>query len=397
VEGARRAVAETRVFPVTAVAPAEGRCLRSGFVIPKNSPNKDGAYAYLDAMLDKSAQEAFAVDMGYNPTVTTRCRADLNQRIGFTPTRFKNSSISTTNHMNKNDVPFKGMVGQGAEELRVRCSPRLRIEWTPLFFLPSPGGGPSRGEEKNWRNNRWPRRLQRNSIQTKGRLVALSHDAGRAGDGVRGRRLIVPLAILFRYSFNSFEPRRMMVETFTLGQYVKFSPILLHRRAWTTLRVAALCTVTASSWVCRSLTCGAHPVAVQRMCYHAGGAAAVRRNAVRAAWVDDPVRLQGFLNVTLMQFGVITEPLQIMYTRAPSLPHHCRQSALHGADLAERDRSINRNVEEAAFSLGAGDHDVSFACCCRCRARHPAGTILTFILGMNAYATLSCSAAPNSR
>ena len=28
--------------------------------------------------------------------------------------------------------------------------------------------------------------------------------------------LLMPLAILFRYSFNVFEPRRMMVETFAL-------------------------------------------------------------------------------------------------------------------------------------------------------------------------------------
>ena len=60
----------------------------SGFVIPKNAPNKDGSYAYLDAMLEKSAQEAFAVDMGYNPTVTNAVVApDLNKRIGFTPER----------------------------------------------------------------------------------------------------------------------------------------------------------------------------------------------------------------------------------------------------------------------------------------------------------------------
>ena len=38
--------------------------------MPKNAPNKAGAYAYLDAMLEPSAQEGFADDMGYNPTVT---------------------------------------------------------------------------------------------------------------------------------------------------------------------------------------------------------------------------------------------------------------------------------------------------------------------------------------
>jgi putative spermidine/putrescine transport system substrate-binding protein len=71
---------------VQSVAPAEGVPMYvSGFMIPRNAPNKDGAYAYMDAMLEKSAQENFAIDMGYNPTVTNATVApDLQQRIGFT-------------------------------------------------------------------------------------------------------------------------------------------------------------------------------------------------------------------------------------------------------------------------------------------------------------------------
>jgi len=71
---------------VEPVAPAEGVPMYvSGFMIPKNAPNKAGGYAYMDAMLEKSAQENFAVDMGYNPTVTNATVApDLQKRIGFT-------------------------------------------------------------------------------------------------------------------------------------------------------------------------------------------------------------------------------------------------------------------------------------------------------------------------
>ena len=77
--------------PCRPIAPGEGALAYvSGFVVPKNAPNKAGAYAYLDAMLEKSAQEAFAVDMGYNPTVTNAVVApDLNKRIGFTPDEIK--------------------------------------------------------------------------------------------------------------------------------------------------------------------------------------------------------------------------------------------------------------------------------------------------------------------
>jgi putative spermidine/putrescine transport system substrate-binding protein len=96
-------------IPVTSVAPSEGALAYiSGFVVPKNAPNKDGAYAYLDAMLEKSAQEAFAVDMGYNPTVADATVApDLNQRIGFTPDEVKKLVDLDYDYMNKNDVDFK--------------------------------------------------------------------------------------------------------------------------------------------------------------------------------------------------------------------------------------------------------------------------------------------------
>ena len=58
-------------IPCEAVSPVEGiPAYVSGFVIPKNAPNKDNAYAYMEAMLAKAPQEAFAVDMGYNGTVT---------------------------------------------------------------------------------------------------------------------------------------------------------------------------------------------------------------------------------------------------------------------------------------------------------------------------------------
>jgi putative spermidine/putrescine transport system substrate-binding protein len=96
-------------IPVTAVAPTEGALAYiSGFTIPKNAPNKEGAYAYLDAMLDKSAQEAFAIDMGYNPTVTNAVVApDLNKRIGFTPDEIRKLVDLDYDYMNRSDVEFK--------------------------------------------------------------------------------------------------------------------------------------------------------------------------------------------------------------------------------------------------------------------------------------------------
>jgi putative spermidine/putrescine transport system substrate-binding protein len=94
---------------VLSAVPAEGALAYvSGFSIPKNAPNADGAYAYLDAMLDPSAQENFAIDMGYNPTVTdAKVAPDLNERIGFTPEEVKNLIDLDYAYMTENDVALK--------------------------------------------------------------------------------------------------------------------------------------------------------------------------------------------------------------------------------------------------------------------------------------------------
>jgi putative spermidine/putrescine transport system substrate-binding protein len=94
---------------VQSVAPSEGLPMYvSGFSIPKNAPNKEGGYAYMNAMLDKSAQENFAVDMGYNPTVTNAVVApDLQQRIGFTPEEQKRLIDLDYGYIAKNDSALK--------------------------------------------------------------------------------------------------------------------------------------------------------------------------------------------------------------------------------------------------------------------------------------------------
>lgn len=56
--------------------------------------------------------------------------------------------------------------------------------------------------------------------------------------------LIVPLAILFRYSLNQFDPRRMMIDAFSIENYVKFFTDPFYTNILgTTLRVSAICTV----------------------------------------------------------------------------------------------------------------------------------------------------------
>lgn len=92
---------------VESVTPSEGALSYvSGFVVPKNAPHRDGAYAYLNAMLEPSAQEAFAKDMGYNPTVkNAEIPPELNKRIGFTPEEVDNLK----------DLDFKYMADHSVE------------------------------------------------------------------------------------------------------------------------------------------------------------------------------------------------------------------------------------------------------------------------------------------
>ena len=94
---------------VESIAPSEGiMAYVSGFAIPKNSPNKEGAYAYMNAMLEKSAQENFAIDMAYNPTVNTAVVApDLKKRIGFSDDEVKRLIDLDYSFIAKNDAAMK--------------------------------------------------------------------------------------------------------------------------------------------------------------------------------------------------------------------------------------------------------------------------------------------------
>jgi putative spermidine/putrescine transport system substrate-binding protein len=94
---------------VATSVPSEGALLFVlGWSIPKNAPNKAGAYAFLDAMLEKKAQEAFALKLGYPPTVTnTEIAADYAARIGFTPDQLKALVDLDYAYLSKNDVALR--------------------------------------------------------------------------------------------------------------------------------------------------------------------------------------------------------------------------------------------------------------------------------------------------
>ncbi|MCX8997950.1 extracellular solute-binding protein [Rhizobiaceae bacterium BDR2-2] len=94
---------------VEAVTPSEGILpYTSGMVIPKNAPNVEGAYAYINASLEPAAQQAFAVDMGYDGTVENAgIDADLKSRIGFTPEEVAKIQTIDQEFILNNDVEMK--------------------------------------------------------------------------------------------------------------------------------------------------------------------------------------------------------------------------------------------------------------------------------------------------
>jgi putative spermidine/putrescine transport system permease protein len=168
--------------------------------------------------------------------------------------------------------------------------------------------------------------------------------------------LLLPIAILFRYSLNRFVPRLLMVEAFTAENYVKFFSDAYYLSVFgTTIRVAVICTAaclllgfplayvlarTQSRFKAHLLMLVVLPLFVG--------------NAVRAAGWMTLFGRKGFLNALLLGLGVLHDPAEIMFTEqavvvgiiAVNLPYMVLtlQSVIEG---------IDRSLEEAAFSLGA--------------------------------------------
>jgi putative spermidine/putrescine transport system permease protein len=204
-------------------------------------------------------------------------------------------------------------------------------------------------------------------------------------------QLVIPAAILFRYSLNRFDPASYMVEAVTAENYVKFftDPYylgILLRTVRVSLVSTLICLVMGfplAYWLARMTSRWKNLMVILVVLPLFIG------NAVRAAGWMTLFGSKGFVNVTLMTAGIISEPLTLMYTELAvvvgiitvNLPYMVLtlQSVIEG---------IARSIEEAALSLGATPLR-TFR-----RVVWPlalpgtlAGTILTFILAMNAYAT----------
>ena len=203
--------------------------------------------------------------------------------------------------------------------------------------------------------------------------------------------LLVPIAILFRYSLNAFVPGQFMVDALTMENYAKFfSDPYYVNILFRTVRVATICTFICLIFgfplayvLARSQSRFKNIFIILVVLPLFVG------NAVRAAGWMVSLGNKGFFNQMMISLGIIDKPIEIMYTEAAvligiiavNLPYMVLtlQSVIEG---------IPPMIEEAAFSLGANPTRMAL------RVLWPlalpgmlAGGILTFILAMNAYAT----------
>ncbi len=203
--------------------------------------------------------------------------------------------------------------------------------------------------------------------------------------------VLAPLLFLLRYSLNQYDPRLLMIAATTPENYVQFFTDAYYLEVfWTTLWVAsvttAICLVLGfplAYLLARTQTRYKNLLLIGVVIPLFVG------NAVRAAGWMTLFGSRGFLSVGLMELGLADGPTEIMFTTAAvvigiiavNLPYMVLtlQSVLEG---------INSSLEEAAYSLGAPPMTMLR------RVLVPmalpgiaAGSILTFILAMNAYAT----------
>ncbi|HTR10302.1 MAG TPA: ABC transporter permease [Paraburkholderia sp.] len=203
--------------------------------------------------------------------------------------------------------------------------------------------------------------------------------------------IVLPGLQLVRYSFNHFDSVQMMQAAFTLENYVQFlTDPYYHAVLWTTVKVAALCTVlslvfgfpvayvlakTQSRYKSQLVMLLVFPLLVG--------------NVVRAAGWMVMLGNAGFVNALLLALGVVDQPVRLLYTpfavvagtTAVVLPYMILtlQSVLEGLDFS---------IEEAARNLGASFSQTLARIVLPMAAPGvAAGTMLVFILCMNAYAT----------
>ncbi|MGJ4917947.1 ABC transporter permease [Bradyrhizobium sp. HKCCYLRH2060] len=203
--------------------------------------------------------------------------------------------------------------------------------------------------------------------------------------------LVGPMILMFRISLNQFSPTQLMMQALSLDNYIKAATDPYYQQIiLATLGIALLCTLLtlilafpAAYWLGRMESRWKSLVVIATLFPLLVG------NVVRSAgWMALFAR-DGLVNTSLLKLGLISTPLEIMYTTkaviigiiAVVLPYMI-------LTLSAVIESIPRDLEYAAANLGASGARVFW------RVILPlsgpgvaAGSILVFVLCMNTYAT----------
>ncbi|WP_315701204.1 MULTISPECIES: ABC transporter permease [unclassified Bradyrhizobium] len=203
--------------------------------------------------------------------------------------------------------------------------------------------------------------------------------------------LVGPMILMFRISLNQFSPTQLMVQAFTPENYIKAATDPYYQQIIvSTLGIALLCTLLtlvlafpAAYWLGRIESRWKSFVVIATLFPLLVG------NVVRSAGWMALFSRDGLLNTALEKVGLISEPLEIMYTPkavilgiiAVVLPY----MILTIASVIE---SIPHDLEDAAANLGASGARVFWRVILPLSAPGvAAGSILVFVLCMNTYAT----------
>jgi putative spermidine/putrescine transport system permease protein len=203
--------------------------------------------------------------------------------------------------------------------------------------------------------------------------------------------IVIPALQLFRYSLNHFDVQTLMQAAWTPENYLRFFTDTYYLNVLgTTLKISALCTLL-------SLVFGfpvAYSLAKSRSRFKSLLIILLVfplmvGNVVRAAGWMVILGNAGFVNALLVHLGIVAQPVRLLYTplavvlgtTGVVLPYMILtlQSVLEGIDLS---------VEEAARNLGASFAQTFMAVVLPMSLPGvAAGSMLVFILCMNAYAT----------
>ena len=204
--------------------------------------------------------------------------------------------------------------------------------------------------------------------------------------------LMAPLALIARYSFDQFDPAKLMLGVFQFGNYVKFfSDPFYQGVLGTTARIAGLSTVVVVLLAFPTAYCISRITSerLRSLLIILTVLPLLLGNAVRsAAWMV-VMGTKGVANSVLLGLGLVDEPLKILYTPTAVviglvsvlLPYAIitMQSVID---------SIPTSLEEAGQSLGHSPLRTVFGVVLPLAMPGiVAAAAICFALGMNAYAT----------